>query len=693
MRLLCEALAEDPKDRLVKELHGIVVAMDEEMAMMDQAFDQLPPPGPVKAEQGDSDLGVSSVFTLFGPASAIQIVPGSNGSLPLRPSYDYIVVGAGIGGLVVANRLSENASVSVLVVEAGELDDRAEDVTVPGNVGQENPSRYEWTVTTAPQQFLDNQTRTFIQGRAVGGSTIVNGLCWTRGAAADYDAWENLGNPGWGWTDLLPYFLKSENYTRKSSSSTQGKHGKHGPVQVSSPGYTYNQTYNFLNGVQELGIPLNEDLNSGYATGADLVSGSILMLNQSRADARTAYLDPVLSRPNLELLTGHTVTRILNGAVGNQTWQGVSQSQRNWNNSRKIAVTGVELAANSTALKYTVFCKEEVILAAGAILSPILLQISGFGPAEHLHNLNVDVLVDLPGVGSNLQDHAMIQPEYKYMAPNVFSALDIKGDTRRIVKEEYCTNRTGPWTAPMVNAVAFPALGEIPPELLHLITNESTPNLPPTYDATLRAGYDAQKGEILALLSRRDVAAFELMVTSWGQLAVSAMHTLSRGTIYARSSSIFDNEPPILDIRLCSHAFDCEILRMGVEFNDRLIATDAMAALLPTPPAGLGTDDLKNRTTLMETIKGMVHTEFHPSGTAAMMPRRFGGVVDTGLKVHGTKNLRVVDASVMPLIPSGHIQSAIYAIAEKAADIIKLKDRGSHLPPASPRSPSSRRQH
>ncbi|KAI0459565.1 GMC oxidoreductase-domain-containing protein [Xylaria acuta] len=612
------------------------------------------------------------VHALFWTASGIQVVPDDKGSLPLRNSYDYIVVGAGIGGLVVANRLSEDASVSVLLVEAGELDDRAEDVMVPGNVGQENPSRYEWTMTTTPQEFLDNRTRSFAQGRAVGGSSIMNGLCWTRGSAADYDAWRNLGNPGWGWTDLLPYFLKSENYTTHTDISLQGslhmrpahgKHGKQGPVEVGFPRYIYNQTYNFLAGIQELGIPISEDLNSGYATGANLVPASVAARNQSRADARTAYLDPVFSRPNFELLTAHTVTRILSGSVGNHTFQNLSQRRRDV--PERVTVTGVEVAANSTGPRYNVSCKREIIVAAGAILSPVLLQISGFGPAEHLRSLGLDVLVDLPGVGSNLQDHAMVQPVYKYTAPDVFSALDIVGDRRDAVKAEYLANRTGPWTATMVNAVAFPAFDEIPSELLHLITNETNQNLPPTYDDTLRAGYAAQRTEIRALLSRRDVPAYELMVASWGQLAVSAMHTLSRGTIHARSSSIFDNEPPILDPRLCSHAFDCEILRMGLEFNDRLIATDAMVTLLPVPPPGLGPLDLKNRTALMETIRSMVHTEFHPSGTAAMMPRSAGGVVDTGLRVYGTRNLRVVDASIIPLIPSGHIQSAIYAIAEK----------------------------
>ncbi|KAI1168227.1 GMC oxidoreductase-domain-containing protein [Nemania serpens] len=612
-------------------------------------------------------LALLGVFACFSAVLGIQLVPDTTGSLPLRPSYDYIIVGAGIGGLVVANRLSENASVSILLVEAGEFDDRAEDVTVPGNVGQENPSRYEWTMTTTPQEFLDNRTRSFPQGRAVGGSTIMNGLCWTRGSAADYDAWQNLGNPGWGWTDLLPYFLKSENYTAQSDTSlhmnpTRGEHGKEGPVQVGFPRYIYNQTYNFLDGIQALGIPLNEDLNSGYATGAGLVPSSVTAENQSRADARTAYLDPVFSRPNLEVLTSHTVTRILNGAVGNETLQNLTHRSRDV--PGQITVTGIALAANSTGPRYQVSCKKEVILAAGAILSPVLLQISGFGPAEYLRSIDVEVLVNLPGVGSNLQDHAMLQPVYKYTAPNMFTALDIVGDTREAVKAEYLANRTGPWTATMVNAVAFPGLGQIS-QLVHLITNGTTQNLPPTYDATLRAGYAAQQTEIRTLLSRRGVSAYELMVTSWGQLAVSVMHSLSRGTVHARSSSIFDNEPPILDPRLCSHAFDCEILRMGIELNNRLIATDSMAALLPVPPTGLTGEGLKNRTALMELIKSMVSTEFHPSGTAAMMPRRAGGVVDTSLRVYGTGNLRVVDASIMPLILGGHIQSAVYAIAEK----------------------------
>ncbi|KAK5624926.1 hypothetical protein RRF57_000642 [Xylaria bambusicola] len=438
--------------------------------------------------------------------------------------------------------------------------------------------------------------------------------------------------------------------------------------------------------------PLNADLNSGYATGAGFVSGSILELNQSRADARTAYLDPVTSRPNLELLTGYTVTHILNGVVGNHTSQELAR--RPGIKSGKVTVTGVEIAVNSTTPRYNISCKKEIILTAGVILSPVLLQISGFGPAEHLkNNLNVDVLVNLPGVGSNLQDHAMIQPVYNCertipvntvpyinelleMAPEVFSVSDIDSDIKDAIREEYLANRTGALVNNQHRAMTTP----------------SPRDLPPSYDDTLRAGYEAQETEVRALLSRRDVAAYEFMAASWGQLAVSAMHTLSRGTIHAGSSSIFGNEPPVIDLRICSHTFDCEILRTGVEFNDRFIATEAMGRLLPVLPTGLKTRDIENRTALIETIRAMARTEFHPSGTAAMMPRSAGGVADTNLRVYGTTNLRMVDASIMPLIPSGHIQAAIYAIAEKAADIIRLENWTNHPPPPfrPPSSPSSR---
>ncbi|KAI1475594.1 putative GMC oxidoreductase [Daldinia eschscholtzii] len=607
-------------------------------------------------------LAFTSSF-LLSFASGVRILPNTNGALSLLDSYDYIIVGAGIGGLVVANRLSENASVSVLVIESGEIDDRAEDISIPGNIGLEDPRRYEVKLEMTPQEFLDGETRVFTQGNVVGGSTIVNGLVWTRGSVADFDAWEHLGNPGWGWMGLLPYFRKSENYskqinnkpTRNIPMTTQpaiDEHGLHGPVEVGYPKYFYNQSHNFLSGIQKLGIPVNEDPNSGNATGACIVPSSMMAKNQSRSDARTAYLDPVLERPNLHLITGHAVTRILYGKGGKN-----SSSSTSIPSVPGLRITGIEATT----------CKKEVILAAGSIFSPVLLQISGIGPAKLLKSLGVDVAIDLPGVGSNLQDHPTLEPVYDYSSPDVFSAWDIVGSTRDAVREEYLANRTGPWTAPMVNAIALPALSWITERVQEVLDDAANAKstLPSSYDATLHEGYAAQKTELLSLLARTDTPAYEVMSTSWGQLAISAMQPFSRGTVLANSSSIFENSQPIIDPRFCSHPIDCELLLIGLEFNNRLIQTPPMAALKPTPPPGFGIEEAQNKTALDETMRRKITTGFHLSGTTSMLPLAYGGVVDPSLRVYGTRNLRIVDAGVIPLIPGAHIQAAIYAIGEK----------------------------
>ncbi|KAI1498648.1 GMC oxidoreductase-domain-containing protein [Biscogniauxia marginata] len=259
----------------------------------------------------------------------------------------------------------------------------------------------------------------------------------------------------------------------------------------------------------------------------------------------------------------------------------------------------------------------------------------------------------------------MLQPVYEYTAPDIFTAWDIVGSTRDAVREEYLTNRTGPWTAPMVITVAFPALEWIRDDIPRFLAGIAsiTNHLPPTYDATLRAGYTAQQLELTALLARQDVAVLKIMSTSWGQLAVSAMHPLSRGTVRTpTTASVFS--PPAIDPRFCSHGFDCAALLLGLELDDRLILTPPMAAL-----------------------DAAMRTEFHASGTTAMMPRGLGGVVDTALRVYGTRGLRVVDAGIIPLVPGAHIQAA-------AADIIKLENVGAWGgTPSSPKRPRPRPPH
>lgn len=270
----------------------------------------------------------------------------------------------------------------------------------------------------------------------------------------------------------------------------------------------------------------------------------------------------------------------------------------------------------------------------------------------------------------------------------MFSAEDIVGSKLDEVRLEYFANRTGtkrpppplvfdiikanpnnlgPWTSPSVNVVAFPSLRSLTPNWARLLRSagDMSNNLPSSYDETLRAGYAAQEAQLLALLNRTDSPAYELMSTSWGRLAISALQPLSRGVVEARSASVFENAPPTIDPRYCSHGLDCEVLLLGAELNARLVATAPMADLAPVPDPGFGPDDVRDRGALDATVRRLLKTEFHPSGTTAMMPREKGGVVDTRLKVYGAANLRVVDAGILPLIPDGHIQAAIYAVAER----------------------------
>ncbi|KAJ4318593.1 hypothetical protein N0V84_006758 [Fusarium piperis] len=546
----------------------------------------------------------------------------------LRSVYDYIIVGGGTAGLTIANRLSENPSVSVLVLEAGPLDD-ARNLTipkgllpVPGVIGNGGWSEYEWGLITEPQTYLNDQSMEIPQGKAIGGSSILNGLCWTRGPASDYDGWEKLGNKGWSWNDMLPYFKKSENFNANAYKGDAdalrihpdlSTHGSNGSVHVSYPRYFYNQSTNVLDGFSELGIPIIDDPNNGTAAGAMLLPSSMHPTNQTRSDAREAHFNPADNRSNLHVATGQTATRL------------ILEPSNRFTGSRRVA--GVEFAEDERAKKRTVVCKREVIVSAGAIFSPTLLQVSGIGPSKILESLDIPVEIDLPGVGYNLQDHPMIYATY------------------------YC-----PWTAPLINTVAFPSLQSS--------SGEAVPGDAPR---SVKIGYEAQKQVLQEQVLSNDMGIFETMANSWGQLTVAAQKTFSRGTVRPSTSSIFD--PPLLDPRYCSDPIDCEVIVLGLQLNMKLIETKAMKELMPQPYTAFNTTD--HDKLMREVLRGLT-TERHPSGTVAMMPLDMGGVVDPELRVYGTCNLRVADASIMPLIPSAHLQAVVYAIAEKAADMIKV---------------------
>lgn len=246
---------------------------------------------------------------------------------PLLPSYDYIVVGGGVGGLTVANRLSEDPNVNVLLLEAGPADDGEPSIELPGMIGDNIGSTYAWNLSTVSQTYLDGIPWHLSQGHGLGGGTLINGMLWNRGGIGDYDAWVQLGNGGWAWSDLLPYFKKSETYTPVSSvelamqfsvEADASAHGYEGPVDVSFPHYLWNSSTVLFSALNELGIPTAYDPNTGEIAGASFLPLNLDPTTQMRSTARNAYYDPVQTRPNLWVSTGQIVTQVLfAGAAAN----------------------------------------------------------------------------------------------------------------------------------------------------------------------------------------------------------------------------------------------------------------------------------------------------------------------------------------------------------------------------------------
>ncbi|KAB8297844.1 hypothetical protein EYC80_001640 [Monilinia laxa] len=596
------------------------------------------------------------------------------------PCYDYIIAGGGISGLVLANRLSEDPNITVLVVEAGNLDNNEDFIKYPFDDGEGLGSNYDWNLWTAPQTYLDGSSRPFDLGKGIGGGSLINGMCWTRGGRTDYDAWVALGNPGWGWDDLLPYFKRTENYTNDVDAAfahelyvypDASTHGTTGYIDVSYPKYFYPQSQLFLDGLRERGIPTLLDPNNGTTTGGMLIPNSLSPDSQTRSDARRGYYDSFVNRSNLHIATGQVVIRVLVDSTQEVLARDLPAGQ---------FITGVQIAPSLSTIVREISCSREVILAAGSVHTPQILELSGIGQPAILEGLGLPVHINLPGVGENFQDHPYVGAIYYYSNssyPNIFQT----DNNQRLLtqaEQEYYVNKTGPWTAGAINTVAFPSLSQITSNWTNRIAaaeNQGvTDYLVPGLDASVISGYAAQKDLIIKLLNRSDVSAYELLNDNMGLLSVAAMHPLSRGSVHITTDNPY--VPPDIDPRYCSNPLDLQILTDALMFNNELVNTNSIRLLQPKPYYPFFPDATPE--SLIAAINSGLRTEFHGSGSTSMMPREMGGVVDPDLRVYGTKNLRIVDAGIIPILPASHLQAPIYAIAEKAADTIKRDNYGLH---------------
>jgi choline dehydrogenase len=536
-------------------------------------------------------------------------------------TVDYIVVGAGSAGCVLAGRLSEDPATTVLLLEAGPPD-RSPWIHLPIGYGKTMWSdKVNWRYYTDAEPNMNGRRIYWPRGKTLGGSSSINGLIYIRGQRQDYDHWAALGNPGWGYEDVLPCFVKSENNQRGASAF----HGANGPLRVSDIADRDPLIDAFIAGAQEIGVPRNDDFNGPQQEGA-----GYYQLNTHRGwrwSSAKAYLAPARKRPHLQVHTEAQATGlVLEGgrAVGvRYRHQGVDKEVR---------------------------CRAEVLLCAGALQSPQLLQLSGIGPQTLLQGCGVAVRHHLPGVGENLQDHLQFRLTFESTRPTTNDRLrSLSG--RVGLGLQWLLKRSGPLAVGINQGGCFmrvlPGAGPSPAET----ATEARPDIQ-FHVATLSA----------------DMAGGAVHPFSGFTLSVCQLRPESRGSVHIRSTDPY--EAPSMRPNYLATEVDRRTAVAAVKAARAIASGRAMKPLVEreVTPGPQATDDAA----LLEFCRNHGATIFHPSGTCRMgADPQAGAVVDARLRVHGVGGLRVVDCSVMPTLVSGNTHAPVVMVAEKAVDMIR----------------------
>ena len=527
--------------------------------------------------------------------------------------YDYIIIGAGSSGCTLANRLSELSDKKVLLLEAGTKDSNPW-IHVPiGYFKTMHNPKTDWCYVTEEDKGLNGRTLQWPRGKVLGGSSSLNGLLYIRGQAEDYDHWEEIGNKGWSYKDVLPYFIKSENNERGANDY----HGDSGPLQISNIRVRRKICDHFIEAAKQTGIPENDDFNGEEQEGVGYFQLTITNKG-TRCSTAVGYLRPAMERDNLTVVTSALVHKI--------------NIEDNKAKSVTYSVNGSETSVD---------CSEEVLLSAGAIGSPQILMLSGIGDKDELAQHGIESIAHLPGVGKNLQDHLQIRTIYKLNKKMTLND-ELRNPIRKVMMGlEYALFRTGPLTMAASQVAIFTSTD---PEV-------KRPDIQYHFQP-LSADKPAD--------GTHKFSAFTA--------SVCQLRPTSTGTIELKSSNPADYpaiHPNYLDTEL-----DQQVAIDSIKKTREIMAAPAIAPLIASehePGIEHQTDE-----ELLQYARNRATTIYHPTGTCKMGTKDDPmAVVDERLKVYGIEGLRVIDCSIMPIIVSGNTNAPAVMIGEKAADMIK----------------------
>jgi len=601
-------------------------------------------------------------------------------------TFDYVIVGGGTAGLTVAARLAEDLEVDVAVIEAGFFRSNESLVNVPVEFAQAqgNPM-FDWSFLTTPQPAAANRQILVSRGKMLGGSSGLNFMTFDRPSAAGFDNWRTLvGNSAWSFSNLLPFFKKSESFSTTPTDSFPGIsnqaaaaakadfhsiEGTSGPIKVARNSFIVDVNTAYVESFNALGISTNANPDGGIGTGIYDTPTSVDPTRGVRSYAANAYYCSHSRLPNLHVLVGAQATKVR-----------FASSPMAYDRQGLVTATGVDFIVNSQS--FHISASREIILSAGSFQTPQLLELSGIGNSTLLSKFDIPTVVNLPGVGENLQDHVFTPSEF-FLKPGHITFDELRNNATFAAEAaaQYAANGTGIFTAcaatiafmPLQDIISTSTLNDMLAGLqTQLASRKLTPLQKAQYAIQMQVLKQGTNG--YAEIIQAPTGGFlgpPPPNTSIITMVAALSSPFSRGTVHI--NTVDPLAPPLIDPHYLEIDFDAQVVLAGTKFARRVAQTPPFSddvATIAEPGLNVTTDDQ-----FLSFIRANLQPVYHPVGTAAMATQELGGVVDPNLKVYGTHNLRVVDASIIPLLFPAHPTASIYAIAEKAAVLIKLAQR------------------